>query len=92
MSVSALRAVAKGLRVAPAELLGSAQSADAGPTIGALYERAPAEARAAVTTLLRLVVRVARFASVGVDDVLTGKYPPPGTCPHCGHDSRSPTP
>ena len=30
-------------------------------------------------------VRVARFAGVTVDDVLTGKYPPAGTCPHCGH-------
>jgi hypothetical protein len=30
-------------------------------------------------------VRVARFANVGVDDVLTGKYPPAGTCAHCGH-------
>jgi hypothetical protein len=29
--------------------------------------------------------RVARFAGVGVDDVLAGKYPPAGTCPHCGH-------
>ena len=28
--------------------------------------------------------RVARFAGVGVDDVLTGAFPPPGTCPHCG--------
>jgi hypothetical protein len=33
----------------------------------------------------RLAFRVARLAGVGVDDVLTGKYPPPGTCPHCGH-------
>jgi hypothetical protein len=32
-----------------------------------------------------LAVRVARFASVGVDDVLDGRYPPAGTCPHCGH-------
>lgn len=31
-----------------------------------------------------LAVRVARFAGVGVDDVLAGRYPPPGTCPHCG--------
>ncbi len=29
--------------------------------------------------------RVARLAMVSVDDVLTGKYPPEGTCPHCGH-------
>lgn len=32
-----------------------------------------------------MAVRVARLAGVGVDDVLTGKYPPPGTCAHCGH-------
>ena len=32
-----------------------------------------------------LAVRVARLAGVGVDDVLTGKFPPAGTCPHCGH-------
>jgi plasmid maintenance system antidote protein VapI len=34
-----------------------------------------------------MAFRVARMASVGVDDVLTGKYPPPGTCPHCGATS-----
>lgn len=33
----------------------------------------------------RLAFRVARFARVGVDDLLGGKFPPPGTCPHCGH-------
>ncbi len=32
-----------------------------------------------------LVFRIAKFAKVGVDDVLTGKFPAPGTCPHCGH-------
>jgi len=26
---------------------------------------------------------VARFAGVGVDDVLRGRFPPPVTCPHC---------
>ena len=31
-----------------------------------------------------LAVRVARFAKVGVDDVLTGRFPDPGVCPHCG--------
>ena len=34
-----------------------------------------------------LAFRVAKLAGVGVDDVLTGKYPPPGVCPHCGHAS-----
>jgi hypothetical protein len=33
----------------------------------------------------KLVLRVARFAGVGLDDVLTGKFPAPGTCPACGH-------
>ena len=28
--------------------------------------------------------RVARLAGVSLDDLLTGKYPTPGTCPHCG--------
>jgi len=31
-----------------------------------------------------LAVRVARLASVGVDEVLTGRFPPAGTCPNCG--------
>jgi hypothetical protein len=31
------------------------------------------------------VFRIAKLAGVGVDDVLTGKFPPAGTCPHCGH-------
>lgn len=29
-----------------------------------------------------LTIRLARFAGAGVDDLLTGKYPP--ACPHCG--------
>jgi len=29
--------------------------------------------------------RIARFAKVGVDDVLTGRFPDPRACPHCGH-------
>jgi len=32
-----------------------------------------------------LAFRVARFAGVGVDDVLTGRFPDPRCCPHCGH-------
>jgi hypothetical protein len=36
-----------------------------------------------------LAFRIARLARVGVDDVLTGKYPPPGTCPHCGHQKEA---
>jgi hypothetical protein len=33
----------------------------------------------------KLVLRIARFAGLGLDDVLAGKFPAPGTCPHCGH-------
>ena len=29
--------------------------------------------------------RVARLGQVTVDDVLAGRFPAPGTCPHCGH-------
>jgi hypothetical protein len=36
-----------------------------------------------------LVFRAARLAGVGVDDVLTGKYPPPGVCAHCGHQEET---
>ncbi len=32
-----------------------------------------------------LAIRIARMVGVPVDDVLTGKYPAPGTCPYCGH-------
>lgn len=35
--------------------------------------------------------RVARFARVGVDDVIAGRFPPAGTCPHCGHCSEQAT-
>lgn len=34
--------------------------------------------------------RVARFVKVGVDDLLAGRFPPPGTCPHCGHRADRP--
>lgn len=37
------------------------------------------------TVTASVAVRVARLVKVGVDDVLTGRFPPPGTCPHCGH-------
>jgi hypothetical protein len=29
--------------------------------------------------------RIARLVKVPVDDVISGKFPAPGTCPHCGH-------
>ena len=31
-----------------------------------------------------MVLRVARLAHVGIDDLLAGKYPIKGMCPHCG--------
>ena len=31
-----------------------------------------------------LALDVARAAGVTVDDVLAGRFPPPGSCPHCG--------
>lgn len=37
------------------------------------------------TVSASLAVRIARLARVGVDDVLTGKYPSPTACPHCGY-------
>ncbi len=37
-----------------------------------------------------LAFRIARVAKVSVDDVLTGAYPAPGTCPHCGHRAGDP--
>lgn len=36
-----------------------------------------------------LAFGVARLAGVSIDDALTGKYPPVGTCPHCGHHAGS---
>lgn len=35
-------------------------------------------------TTASLAVRIARLACVGVDDVLGGRFPPAGACPHCG--------
>jgi hypothetical protein len=31
-----------------------------------------------------LTFRVARLAGVSIDDLLAGRFPAPGTCPHCG--------
>jgi len=36
------------------------------------------------TVTAKLVVRIAKFVKVGVDDVLSGRFPAPGTCPLCG--------
>lgn len=32
-----------------------------------------------------LAFRVARLAGVMIDDLLVGKFVPPGACPNCGH-------
>lgn len=37
-----------------------------------------------------LTFRIARLVKVGVDDLLAGRFPPPGTCPHCGHRAERP--
>jgi hypothetical protein len=37
-----------------------------------------------------MALRIARLARVGVDDLLAGRFPPPGTCPHCGHCADAP--
>ena len=31
-----------------------------------------------------MAFRVARFFGVGIDDLLAGRFPPRGTCHHCG--------
>jgi hypothetical protein len=31
-----------------------------------------------------MAFRVARFVKMGVEELLAGKFTPPGTCPHCG--------
>jgi hypothetical protein len=37
-----------------------------------------------------MTFRVSRMAGVGLDDLLSGKYPVKGTCPHFGHISTAP--
>ena len=32
-----------------------------------------------------LALRVARFAGVGIDELLAGQWPSSRVCPHCGH-------
>jgi hypothetical protein len=36
-----------------------------------------------------LAIRVARLLNVMVDDLLVGKFLPPGACPNCGHINTS---
>ena len=46
------------------------------------------EAVYGATVSASLAFRTARLAAVRIDDLLAGRFPPKGTCPHCGH-SRS---
>jgi hypothetical protein len=34
---------------------------------------------------VNLVFQIARMAGVSVEDVISGRFPPPGACLHCGH-------
>ena len=34
---------------------------------------------------VNMAYRAAKVACVPFDDIVTGKYPPDGMCPHCGH-------
>lgn len=43
------------------------------------------------TATVNVAFRVARLAHVGVDDVLEGRFPAPGTCPCCGHIESTPS-
>jgi hypothetical protein len=36
-----------------------------------------------------LAIRISKLVNVGVDDLLGGKFPPPGTCPYCGHQKEA---
>jgi transcriptional regulator with XRE-family HTH domain len=58
--VSTLLSVAKALRVAPAELLGTVHAGNDAPALGALFERAPSEVREAIAVLLQLIVAPGR--------------------------------
>jgi len=47
--------------------------------------------RRAVTA--SMAFRLARLIGVGIDDLLAGKWPEPGTCPRCGYkDTRAALP
>jgi hypothetical protein len=72
-----VRAAIRFLRVrAGANTLAKALRADRRGLLRVLHGSAVSES---------LAVRVAKFAKVGVDDVLAGRFPEPGVCPHCGH-------
>jgi hypothetical protein len=62
---------------------------------GTLPERSSAPLRAAGACFDGREVEGVRAGALGardainLEDLLTGKYPPVGTCPHCGHASSS---
>ncbi|TKD12367.1 hypothetical protein [Polyangium fumosum] len=40
------------------------------------------------TVSASLAIRISKLVNVGVDDLLRGNFPPPGTCPYCGHQQE----
>jgi hypothetical protein len=54
------------------------------PALG-FKRRTIANVRDGQTVSVTLAFRVARLAAVPLEDLLTGKFPPPGVCPHCGN-------
>jgi prepilin signal peptidase PulO-like enzyme (type II secretory pathway) len=43
-----------------------------------------------VPVSVNLAFQVSRLTMVPFDDLLAGKYPPAGACPHCGHGVELP--
>jgi hypothetical protein len=41
------------------------------------------------TVSASMAMRIAKLVNVGVDDLLAGKFPSPGTCPYCGHQKEA---
>lgn len=77
--------VRRAIRVLRVRLGSGANLAAAmGLTLGAAQHLAVPSRRIGA----RQAVRVARLAGVEVGDVLAGRWPPPGTCPHCGRASE----
>jgi len=73
--------VKTALRFMRARLGGAAKLAEAMKVRTALVEEALA-AKGKQTAATALAV--ARAAEVPIDDVLAGRFPPTGACPHCG--------
>ena len=57
------------------------------PVLG--YQRKTLSEIAHGTTVTpTLAFRIARFSHVTVEDLIAGRFPPEGTCVHCGHDGH----